>query len=85
MAIKRGEADDTIKYEVKEECGTIATLKNGDEIKLRLLSWNGREPKYDIRAWYTDDDGNEKCRKGIGLTGDQLVALGKLIKEMEEN
>ena len=85
MINTKGSTDDTIKYEVKEECGLVAKLKNGDEIKLRYMSWNGREPKYDIRTWYTDEDGNEKCRKGIGLTGEQLIELGKIIKELQKS
>lgn len=86
MAIKTSASSkaDSIKYEVMEECGTIATLKNGDQIKLRYMSWNGRDPKYDIRTWGTDDDGNEICRKGIGFTGEQLIALGNLISEMQK-
>ena len=85
MAIKTSKAKvDEIKYEVEEECGVIETLKNGDEIKLRYMSWNGRDPKYDIRTWYTDDEGNEKCRKGISLTGEQLIKLGELIKGLED-
>lgn len=74
---------DDIKYEVIKELGTIAELKNGYAIKLRLLSWNDGEPKYDIRTWATDDNGNEKCYKGIGLTKDQLKELGKLIGKIK--
>ena len=87
MAIKKSGATENkeINYEVHEECGELTARKNGDVVKLRYLSWNGRDPKYDLRLWSTDDDGNEKCGKGIGLTGEELEELyeviGKLINE----
>ena len=90
MAIKKSTTtaaakDKDIKYEVVEECGELTPRKNGDVVKVRYLSWNGRDPKYDIRAWSTDDDGNERCGKGIGMSGEELEELyeviGKLIKE----
>ena len=46
------------------------------------MSWNGKEAKYDLRTWKTDEDGEEKCGKGIGLSGEELEALGELIKEL---
>ena len=87
MAIKKDVSTKSkdIKYDVLEECGELTARSNGDVVKLRYLSWNDRDPKYDIRAWSTDDDGNEKCGKGIGLSGDELEELyniiGKLINE----
>ena len=78
---------DEIKYEVLEECGSLGKRQNDREVKLRYMSWNGRPPKYDLRPWYEDEDGNERCGKGIegGLTGEELEELYNLIgKLMEE-
>lgn len=84
MAIKKsGKAkDEGIKYEVVEKCGVISE-SNVYSLELRYVSWNGNEPKYDIRQWY-EKDGVEKCGKGITLTGEQLESLGEIIKGMEE-
>ena len=80
MAIRKTDSKaDSINYEVVEECGQLTSRKNGDTIKLRYLSWNGRDPKYDLRLWSTDDDGNEKCGKGIGITGEELEELYSVI------
>ena len=80
MAFKKSNnTNDEIKYEVLEECGTISVNGNW-ETKLRYMSWNGNEPKYDIRAWNTE---NGRCGKGIGLTGEQLESLLAILKEME--
>lgn len=90
MAIKtngykaKTKADD-FKYEVVEECGSLPARSNGDVVKIRYISWNGRDPKYDIRVWSTDDDGNERCGKGVGLSGEELEGIYDLIgKLMEE-
>lgn len=85
MAIKKSgvsKANDKFEYEVIEKCGVISEGNNGWATELRYVAWNGGDPKYDIRAWKETEDG-EKMGKGITLTGEQLEALGNLIKEME--
>ena len=61
-------------YKVLAEIGTLSTNSRGWEKKLRYISWNGDDPKYDIRSWLETEDG-EKCSKGITLTGEELEAL----------
>ena len=47
-------------------------------MKINLISWNGKEPKYDIRSFSPN---REKCGKGITLTekeaGNLLASLKK--------
>lgn len=69
---------DDFKFEIKEEYGTIAT-KNGYDLKLCKVSWNGREPKFDIRPWKDD-----KCGKGITLTDEELKGLLDKLKELDK-
>lgn len=69
-------------YEVLEECGILSTNSKGWELKLRYISWNGNEPKYDIRSWKEDVNG-EKYSKGITLTGEELESLLEILKGME--
>ena len=82
---------DEIKVNIIEECGTIDTKeyqKKGqdvkEELKLRYLAWNDGEPRYDLRWWTATPDG-EKCGKGVGMTGEALIELGKLIKELQKS
>jgi hypothetical protein len=85
MAIKKSNTkakDEGIKYEVIEKCGVISEGKNGWTTELRYIAWNDGEPKYDIRSWVTNEDGTEKCGKGITLTGEQLESLGTLITKL---
>ena len=82
---------DEFNYEIIQECGDISTktytTRNGEEVtevkKLRLISWNGNDPKYDIRPWKITDEG-EKCLKAGGLTGEELVKLGELITALQQ-
>ena len=41
-------------------------------------SWNGREPKYDIRSFSPN---REKCGKGITLNADEAAALLKALQK----
>lgn len=79
---KKGNSE--IKMEVLEKCGVIG--ERGDyKLELRYISWNEKEPKYDLRPWTVDEEtGQEKCGKGITMSGEELVELGNLIKKMEE-
>lgn len=65
-------------YEVIEELGDIST-RGKATLKLRYVKWGNNDPKYDIRAWKVDDDGNETCFKGITLSGEELLSLRELL------
>ena len=43
-----------IKFEIKETIGTLSTSPKGWNKELNLVSWNGKEPKYDLRDWAPD-------------------------------
>lgn len=70
-------AKDEIKFEVVEDFGVIAE-KNGYELKLQKISWNGRDAKFDIRPW---KDG--KCGKGITMTDEELKGLFDKLTELQ--
>lgn len=38
-----------IKFEIKETVGIIAESAKGWKKELNLISWNGKEAKYDLR------------------------------------
>ncbi|GHU49832.1 hypothetical protein FACS1894127_3990 [Clostridia bacterium] len=43
------------------------------------MSWNGREPKYDIREW---DPEHEKMGKGLTFSKEELEKLKDLLAEL---
>ncbi|MBM7702915.1 YdbC family protein [Metabacillus iocasae] len=40
-----------IKYEIVETIAVLSESPKGWKKELNLVSWNGREPKYDLREW----------------------------------
>ena len=45
-----------------------------------MISWNDREPKYDIRDWAPE---HEKMGKGVTLSVEELKKLRELLNGME--
>lgn len=74
---------DELKYEVVKVFGTLDSDSKMPK-ELRLISWNGNEPKYDLRGWGTDENGNETMTKGITLDGEELQSLFDILTEMNE-
>lgn len=48
--------------------------------KKKLISWNSRKPKIDIRDW---DEEHEKMGKGITLSKDELIALKEILDSID--
>lgn len=67
-------------YEIVEELGVISEYGNGKTKELNRISWNGREPKYDIREWSPN---HERMGKGVTLTPDELKALKELLDQVD--
>lgn len=72
-----------ISYEVKKVLGVLDSDSTMQK-ELRLISWNGNEPKYDLRNWRTDKDGNEVCGKGLTMDKEEIYSLYNILKEMFE-
>ena len=55
----------------------IATLSESGSVKkeLNIVSFNGGEPKYDIRSWMRKASGEVKPLRGVTLTESELEAL----------
>ena len=66
------------RYEIVEELGVISENRSGWTRDLNLVSWNGGEPKYDLRDWAPE---HEKMGKGISMTKDEVFELLQLLEE----
>ena len=69
-----------IKYEIIEKIGVLSTSASGWAKELNLISWNDREPKYDLRDWAP---GHEKMGKGVTLSKEELLALKELLDTID--
>lgn len=78
--IEREEIDMAeFSYQIVRHIGVISkTESSGWQKELNFVSYNGREPKYDIRDW---SPGREKMAKGITLNAEEARALLDLLKE----
>jgi len=69
-----------IKYEIVKKLGVLSKSASGWAKELNLISWNDRDPKYDLRDWSGD---GEKMGKGVTLSRDELLALKELLNTIE--
>lgn len=69
-----------IKFEIIKNIGTLSESSRGWTKELNLISWNGRDPKYDIRDW---DPEHEKMGKGVTLTDEELKKLKELLGDIK--
>ncbi|WP_300381751.1 PC4/YdbC family ssDNA-binding protein [Clostridium sp.] len=69
-----------IKYEIEDELGCIAESSKGWKKELNLISWNGKEAKYDLREWAPE---HEKMGKGVTLSIEELKELKKILNTLD--
>jgi hypothetical protein len=69
------------KFEIVEKIGILSESSKGWTKELNKVSWNGAEPKYDIRDWSPD---HEKMGKGVTLTAEEIDALKRLLAGVED-
>lgn len=67
-----------LKFEIINQIGVVSTGTSGWTLELNRVSWNGNEPKYDIRSWSPD---HKKMGKGVTLTEEDVMALADLLVE----
>ena len=68
-----------LKFEIKEHIGDLGDNGRGWTKELNLISWNEREPKYDIRDWSPD---HSRMGKGVTLTADEAAVLRDLLSSL---
>lgn len=68
-----------ITCEIVRRIAVLSENERGYTKEINIVSWNGADPKYDIRNWHP---GREKCGKGITLTEEEARALMDALKEV---
>ena len=69
-----------IKFEIVQKIGVLSQSSRGWTKELNLVSWNDREPKYDIRDWAPD---GQTMGKGVTLTKEEMAALRELLNQLD--
>lgn len=68
-----------IKYEIIQTLGVLSENGKGWKKELNLISWNDREPKYDLRDWSED---HSKMGKGVTFSLSELQSLKEILNNM---
>lgn len=73
-----------LKFEITERIGVLSENAKGWTKELNKVSWNEREPKYDLREWNPD---HSRMGKGITLTDEEVEILKAILngEEIEDD
>lgn len=69
-----------LKFEIVQQLGIVSESSKGWTKELNLVSWNDREPKFDIREWSPD---HTKMGKGVTLTKEEILKLKEILVNLE--
>ena len=67
------------KYEIVERLGVLQVSSGGWTKEFNMVSWNERDPKYDIREWSPD---RGKMSKGVSFTKEEIMKLREMLREL---
>ena len=65
-----------LKFVIYRRLADLSRPNNGWTKELNQVSWEDREPVYDIRTWNAD---HSAYGKGVTLTPKELEVLGKAV------
>ena len=65
-----------VDWRVIEEIAILHESQAGWTKELNIISWNGDEPKYDVRWWNSD---KTRLGKGFTFTAEELSKLKTII------
>lgn len=73
-----------LKFEITERIGVLSENAKGWTKELNKVSWNEREPKYDLREW---NPNHSRMGKGITLTDEEVETLKAILngEEIEDD
>ncbi len=69
-----------ITFEIVDHLLVLSESPRGWTKEVNIVSWNGRQPKLDIREW---DESHEKMGKGVTLGKEELRKIKELLDGMD--
>ena len=66
-------------FEIVKTVAVLSENARGWPKELNLVSWGGRDPKYDIREWSPEHD---RMGKGVTLSDEEMENLVAALKKM---
>lgn len=71
-----------IKYEIVQEICVLSESARGWTKELNLVSWNDREPKFDIREWAPE---HSRMGEGVTLSKEEMQMILDTMANFDEN
>lgn len=68
-----------VSFDIVEHIAILSENESGWKKELNKVSWNGTQPKFDIRSWNSD---YTKAGKGITIFEDEMIILMNSIKKL---
>ena len=65
-------------FEITKHIGVIKAYETGWSKEINIVSWNGGQPKVDIRDW---DENHERMSRGVTLTKDEFRKMVELTNQ----
>lgn len=72
-------ASNEFTYEIDKDYDYVLNEVGNVFTALRKISWNGREPKLDIRKYYNTKDGSERMDKGVSMSKECADELTRVL------
>ena len=70
--------NDEITFVITEHIGDISLASSGWKRELNMVSWNGNDPRFDLRSWSPD---HSKCSRGQTFCSEEMQIIAKLLKD----
>lgn len=81
---KPQKAKEEPKYKILRHFGKLTNEEGKWNKELNLISWNDAPPKFDIRSWKEDENGERQMMKGITLNEVEAAKLLALLQKIAE-
>ena len=69
-----------VNFEIFKVLGTLSEDKDGWKKQLTCTSWGRYNPKFDLRAWDSEDAG---MKKGVTMTLEEIIALRDILNSVD--
>lgn len=69
-----------IKFEIMKSLAVLSQSARGWTKELNMVSWNGREPKFDIREWSPE---HERMGKGVTFSREEAKIIRDVLNKKD--
>lgn len=68
-----------VSFKIKESFGILSEKETGWAKELNIVSWNDRDPKYDLRDW---SPSHKRMGRGVTFSVEELTELKRILNKL---